>query len=418
MLVFEGELVDGFELEQVKQNLHQLFNISREKIEELFSLPKVVLKRNLDHDSAQVFQKQLHQNGLVTNIRPMENAVEAAMPAETAATTTAESGGDGRAIPFVFEGKAGEYFKIWIVNVLLSIVTLGIYSAWAKVRNHRYFYSNTLLDGHSFEYTANPVAILKGRIIAAVFFAGYVFSTEFMPALTLVFMLLFVVFFPWLVCRSLAFRNRNTVFRNVRFGFDGTYNEALKAFIIWPFLGVLSFGLLFPYAIYRQKFFIVHFARYGTTRFKPQFTAGGFYRIFLVIVGIMILGGVLSGVVGAGMPQLAPLIFLPFYLLLFAYFNAKTANLIYNSTQLHTHGFESNIQVGKLAWIYLSNTIATALTVGLALPWAKVRLAAYHASCLKLQSHGSLDEFIAAEEQNISALGEEIGDVFDLDIGL
>jgi uncharacterized membrane protein YjgN (DUF898 family) len=132
----------------------------------------------------------------------------------------------------------------------------------------------------------------------------------------------------------------------------------------------------------------------------------------------VILGGIASGIVGAGAPQLAPFVFLPFYLLLFAYFNANTANLIYNSTLLHEHSFDSNIRVGKLAWIYLSNAIATALTIGLALPWAKVRLAAYHASCLTLQSRGSLDEFIAAEEQNVSALGEEIGDVFDMDIGL
>lgn len=39
-----------------------------------------------------------------------------------------------RVRPFSFTGSAGEYFRIWIVNIALSIVTLGIYSAWAKVR--------------------------------------------------------------------------------------------------------------------------------------------------------------------------------------------------------------------------------------------------------------------------------------------
>jgi hypothetical protein len=50
------------------------------------------------------------------------------------------------ATPFQFTGRAGEFFKIWIVNVLLTIVTLGIYSAWAKVRTTGYFYSHTRLD--------------------------------------------------------------------------------------------------------------------------------------------------------------------------------------------------------------------------------------------------------------------------------
>lgn len=418
MLVFEGELADGFELEQAKQNLRELFSISQEKIEELFSLPKVVLKRNLDHDSAQVFQTQLYKQGLVTSIVSMDETAKPPVAEKQEARSGAAPLVDGEPIQFEFQGKAGEYFKIWIVNVLLSIVTLGIYSAWAKVRNHRYFYSNTLLTGHSFEYTANPVNILKGRIIAVLFFAGYVFSTEFMPVLTLVFVGLFVIGFPWLACKSLSFRNRNTVFRNIRFGFDGSYFEALKAYILWPFLGAISFGLLFPYAIYRQKAFVVAYARYGTTRFQPKFTSGGFYNIFLVALGVAILGGIVSAMAGALIPPLTPFLFLPFYLFMFAYVNAKSANLIYNQTLLQEHGFDSQIQVGKLAWIYLTNALAVAFTIGLAMPWAKVRLAAYHASCLRLQSRGSLDEFIAAQEKNVSALGEEIGDVFDLDIGL
>ena len=74
-------------------------------------------------------------------------------------------------VPFEFRATGGEYFRIWIVNLLLTIVTLGIYSAWAKVRRLRYFYGSTLLDGHSFEYHAKPLAILKGRLIV---FAAYV----------------------------------------------------------------------------------------------------------------------------------------------------------------------------------------------------------------------------------------------------
>ena len=65
-----------------------------------------------------------------------------------------------------FRGKASEYFRIWIVNLFLTLATLGIFSAWAKVRKKRYFYSHTLLDGTSFEYRGRPIPILKGRIIA------------------------------------------------------------------------------------------------------------------------------------------------------------------------------------------------------------------------------------------------------------
>jgi uncharacterized membrane protein YjgN (DUF898 family) len=70
-----------------------------------------------------------------------------------------------RTLPVEFNGNGFEYFKIWIVNLCLSVITLGIYSAWAKVRRISYFYGNTRIDGHSFSYLADPVKILIGRII-------------------------------------------------------------------------------------------------------------------------------------------------------------------------------------------------------------------------------------------------------------
>ncbi len=70
-----------------------------------------------------------------------------------------------------FTGSGREYFGIWIVNLLLSIVTLGIYSAWAKVRRTQYFARNTELDGARFDYHGDPMYILKGRLIAFGLFA-------------------------------------------------------------------------------------------------------------------------------------------------------------------------------------------------------------------------------------------------------
>ncbi|MBL9131958.1 MAG: DUF898 family protein, partial [Verrucomicrobiaceae bacterium] len=77
----------------------------------------------------------------------------------------AAPGGPERAYPFEFHGRAGEFFRIWIVNVVLTVLTLGIYAAWAKVRTKRYFHGNTLLDGKPFDFTGNPISILKGNLI-------------------------------------------------------------------------------------------------------------------------------------------------------------------------------------------------------------------------------------------------------------
>src|SRR5215468_7546165 len=59
---------------------------------------------------------------------------------------------DGVRYPVEFTAVTGEYFRIWIVNLALTLVTLGIYSAWAKVRKRRYLYGHTRIAGEGFEY--------------------------------------------------------------------------------------------------------------------------------------------------------------------------------------------------------------------------------------------------------------------------
>ena len=83
---------------------------------------------------------------------------------------------------FKFTGNGTEYFGIWMVNLLLTILTLGIYSAWAKVRRMQYFYRNTYLNEASFDYHGTAIDILKGRIIGITLFASYSIFFHFMPS--------------------------------------------------------------------------------------------------------------------------------------------------------------------------------------------------------------------------------------------
>ena len=49
-------------------------------------------------------------------------------------------------------GNGGELFIIFLINILLKVVTLGIYHFWAKTRVRRYLWSQTSFEDERFEH--------------------------------------------------------------------------------------------------------------------------------------------------------------------------------------------------------------------------------------------------------------------------
>ena len=181
---------------------------------------------------------------------------------------TTNSNKNPRTLGFEFKGDGMEYFKIWIVNVLLSILTLGIYSAWAKVRTNRYFYSNLYLDDSNFRYLAAPLAILKGRIIAIVAFIIYAVVSAILPILGVIMIVALVFAIPYFINQSMAFNSRMTSYKNIQFRFSASYGQAFMVLYIWPILGMLSLGILYPMAMLKMHEYVVKNSAYGTTKFN------------------------------------------------------------------------------------------------------------------------------------------------------
>lgn len=339
---------------------------------------------------------------------------------------------------FSFTGRGGEYFRIWIVNLALTIVTLGIYSAWAKVRRLQYFYRNTSLAGASFDYHGNPIAILKGRLIGVGLLAIYNLSVGLSSTLGLVVLLILAAIFPWLIQRSLCFKLANSSYRGLRFSFDGDVGGAYRAFLLWTGLGYLSLGLLMPLAHQRIKAYQHGNSRYGMSCFGFNARPGGFYGIYLKMLLMLLVPVVLFFVLdGAALFQglaaphqsrqermaMVGMIFagiLVFYLLVFLFigpwFAARVQNLVWNGTVLGPHAFQSNARARDLLAIYLTNFIGIVLTLGLFKPFADIRLAKYRLEHMALQAEDDLEAFVADQTRAVAATGEETAEVFDLDI--
>lgn len=345
-----------------------------------------------------------------------------------------------------FFGTGGEYFRIWIVNIVLSVLTLGIYSAWAKVRNKQYFYGSSRLDGAGFEYTANPVNILKGRLLVVGVLVVYQLLATFAPVLGSLIVLGFVLILPWVVVQALAFNARYSSHRGLRFHFDGRYPEAFRYYLLWTAFAIFSGGLAYPYAVYLRKRFILGKSRYGSTRFRFGAPAGYFYVVYVIAAialfglglvvaliggGIVFLGGA-SAAAEAGSdaadPAAVQLVmlaaaawYLSFLALIFAVFSVvQTAltNHIWRHAELGKIRFYMGMNPMRVLWIHLSNVALIVASAGLFIPWAKVRITRYRLSCFRVLSSEPLDNLAAGERERITATGEEFGEALDLDLGL
>jgi len=210
---------------------------------------------------------------------PADVPVSATASAVTASADKPEARPFALPAPVEFVGSGREYFRIWIVNLFLSVITLGFYSPWAKVRRLQYFYRNTRVAGSGFDYHGNPVALLRGRIVAAILFGSYYVAGRMDPIYGLAAFAVIAAVMPWLINRSLRFRLYNSSFRGLRFGFYGTTGQAYFIFLALPILSVLSFFLLVPLWNQRMKQYQHGHAAYGRTPFVinvPFFTTNRF----------------------------------------------------------------------------------------------------------------------------------------------
>ena len=150
---------------------------------------------------------------------------QAALPDDAGALASDET---GELLRLEFTGTGAEYFRIWVVNLLFTVLTLGIYSAWAKVRRLQYFYRNTRLAGSVFDYHGNPKAILKGRILALALLAAYKISLDVSRFAAIATAVLLAAITPWLLARAFHFKMANSSYRGLRFHFSGTVAQAYR----------------------------------------------------------------------------------------------------------------------------------------------------------------------------------------------
>lgn len=406
---------------------------------------------------------------------PDERAVE--QPSRSGSTTDGSAGSRGHALPISFTASGSEYFRIWIVNLLLILATLGLYLPWAKVRKRRYFYGNTWIAGQAFDFHGNPWSMLRGTLLVGALGVTYSLASKLSSTAALVALLVVAAIVPALLRSSFRFRLANTSWRGMRFHFRGSLGGAYLALLpalpmlllfgalaILPefaaemnqspaervegeqrstasivfaavFGGAMLLGtLLLPVLVWSVKRY--QHGNYALGRVATQLRtgAGSFYKLFLKAFGlsflvVALLGGLIAVVMPSGgrpdassMLMITGIVGLGYFLMIVlsnTFVASRMQNLVWNRTKSSELRFESDLRLGPLFRLTVKNWLLTACTLGLYWPFAAVALARLKLQSVTVYSRHPVDNLAgrAGPRGNNDATGDAAGDVFGLDVG-
>ncbi|HEU5435319.1 MAG TPA: YjgN family protein [Telluria sp.] len=352
----------------------------------------------------------------------------------------------------VFTGSGREYFRIWIVNLFLTVATLGIYSAWAKVRRLQYFDRNTSLGGAVFDFRGDPKAILRGRILALAMLVAYHYAFGFSSTVSLIIIGLLAIALPFLMRGALRFRLHNTEYRGIRFGFTGSvagaYGIFLPILLIFVLPGLLltinpANPLIFTSFLLYLLWPLMHFllrkyqhgnASFGSAHSSVRIFAGSFYKLYLIafglslaataaffilVAGLVILGKIMGGDesgIAVWMPMIAAALYYIALLLCFPYMAARIANLVWSNTSFPGITIRSDMSARSFARLQVVNVLLTIVTLGLYRPFAVVRIHRFRLAAMTVVAAGGLDHvLVQATLAPGSASGDGTADFFGFD---
>ncbi len=372
-------------------------------------------------------------------------------------------------LPLRFTGSGSEYFRIWIVNLLLTLLTLGLYYPWAKVRRLRYFHGNTLVGEHPFGFHAQPRKMLRGYLLVVLLLVLYSGAGHFSPTAGLLAFVIVAAVWPALLKSSMQFRLANTSWRGLRFRFRGTLRGAYAAWL--PFFvpglvivaaltavpdqqqppawyGFLTIGVMLAFFAFvpwwwwrLKKYQHDHYA-YAGEQTSLRTGVGSFYGVFAETAGIgaaamtlavvvafgalmLSLGGLaslrkdnitLAAVIGVATVFLA---MLGAQLVPRPYFAAKMQNLLWRRTASDAVAFESSLRVAPLLGLTLKNWLLIVLTLGLYWPFAAVATQRLKIEAITLLLSVDPQRLIEqARSGEGEAAGDAAGDLFGMDFGL
>ncbi len=163
---------------------------------------------------------------------------------------------------FGFEGTWREFAPIAFTNLLLTIVTLGIYRFWATARERRYLWSRSRFVDEHLEWTGTGMELFIGFVLVMLLFGLPFFLLNFVVqglimrgqeglglGLTVA-SFLFIFYLAGVAqFRALRYRLSRTRWRGIRGGSNNNGFGFGLSYMWKTFVGYIPAGLLIPWSM-------------------------------------------------------------------------------------------------------------------------------------------------------------------------
>lgn len=310
---------------------------------------------------------------------------------------------------FRYHGTGGSLFGLVLVNAILTVLTLGIYSFWAKTKVRAFHHAHTEADGDRFAYHGTGGELLRGALRALgvilviglvlvgmmMVFAGGAASETAQVALTLVVYAVIGVLTMAAINLTRRYRLSRTSWRGIRFSFHGETGAFTKMMLRGSLLSLVTLGFYTPFFQSQRRAFLVEHTRFGT---EPFLYDGE---------GRALLGDFLKAV----------LLTIPTLGLSWIWYAAFRHRYFWSHTRMRGGQFVSTVTGGGLFALYATNLLLVMFTAGIGMPWAITRMHAFW--CDNLRLAGTVDwASIEQHTHAANAMGEGLADSLDMDVGL
>ena len=353
---------------------------------------------------------------------------------------------EGGESAFAFEGSWREFAPIAFTNLLLTIVTLGIYRFWATTRERQYLWSRSRFVDETLEWAGTGKELFFGFLIVLLLFGLPYFIISFgaqaliargyealgaalgVGSLVAIFYLMGVARF-----RALRYRLSRTRWRGIRGGSDNPGFVFGLSYMWKTIVGWIPLGLLIPWSmtsLWNERWNKMSFGPYG---FEANAESGGVFARFLLfylapfvlfIGGLFMAGmGMLAGygiggddgmAVGGVLGLIGLVLF--FYLglgLIAVAFYAKFYREVVGATRWKDLNF--SFEASTLDWVKLlvGDALLVVFTLGIGLIFLSYRHWKFFMTHLEANGEILLDELTQSTTKTAKH-GEGLLDAFDM----